>query len=72
MAQTGSAFDGHEPSNRHVGDAQEARPPTGPQGEPGETRKMTWTFTTPGEVRYGYHEPGHYRAGWWGRIAVTE
>jgi uncharacterized cupredoxin-like copper-binding protein len=40
--------------------------------EPGETREMTWTFTTPGQVLYGCHEPGHYAGGMVGTIAVTE
>lgn len=38
--------------------------------EPGETKELTWTFTEPGEVLYGCHEPGHYEGGMVGKISV--
>jgi uncharacterized cupredoxin-like copper-binding protein len=40
--------------------------------EPGETKEITWTFTTAGEVLYGCHEPGHYDAGMVGAVQVSE
>lgn len=39
--------------------------------EPGETAELTWTFTDPGTVLMGCHEPGHYDAGMRGTITVT-
>lgn len=36
----------------------------------GETMSITWTFTEPGVVLYGCHEPGHYAAGMVGEITV--
>lgn len=39
--------------------------------EPGATQSVTWTFTEPGEVLYGCHEPGHYEGGMVGTIEVT-
>ena len=38
--------------------------------EPGTTKSLTWTFTQPGEVLYGCHEPGHYEGGMVGTIEV--
>jgi uncharacterized cupredoxin-like copper-binding protein len=40
--------------------------------DPGETKEMTWTFTSPGQVLYGCHQPGHYIGGMIGTIAVTD
>lgn len=37
----------------------------------GETASITWTFTEPGEVLFGCHEPGHYDAGMYGTVTVT-
>ena len=39
--------------------------------EPGSTKSLTWTFTQPGNVLYGCHEPGHYEGGMVGAIAVS-
>jgi uncharacterized cupredoxin-like copper-binding protein len=36
----------------------------------GQTGTLTWTFTKPGEVLYGCHEPGHYPGGMVGTIEV--
>jgi uncharacterized cupredoxin-like copper-binding protein len=36
----------------------------------GETGILTWTFTNPGEVLYGCHEPGHYAGGMVGSIEI--
>jgi uncharacterized cupredoxin-like copper-binding protein len=38
----------------------------------GQTGTLTWTFTEPGEVLYGCHEPGHYEGGMVGTIEVLE
>ena len=37
---------------------------------PGEKGDMGWTFTEPGEYRYGCLVPGHFDAGMVGRIVV--
>jgi uncharacterized cupredoxin-like copper-binding protein len=37
---------------------------------PKETKSLTWTFTSPGEVLYACHEPGHYEGGMIGTIDV--
>jgi len=39
--------------------------------EPGETKELTWTFTEPGTVLFGCHEPGHYLAGMKGAVTVS-
>ena len=39
--------------------------------KPGATKSLTWTFTQPGEVLYGCHEPGHYEGGMVGTIEVS-
>ena len=39
--------------------------------KPGETKELTLTFTQPGALIYGCHEPGHYSAGMKGVIKVT-
>lgn len=39
--------------------------------EPGATKRLTWTFTQPGEVLYGCHEPGHYEGGMVGTIEAS-
>jgi uncharacterized cupredoxin-like copper-binding protein len=36
----------------------------------GQTGTLAWTFTKPGEVLYGCHEPGHYAGGMVGTIQV--
>lgn len=36
----------------------------------GETKKITWRFDEAGEVLFGCHEPGHYKAGMVGRITI--
>lgn len=36
----------------------------------GVTSTITWTFSDPGTVLYGCHEPGHYEAGMVGTITV--
>jgi uncharacterized cupredoxin-like copper-binding protein len=38
---------------------------------PGETKEITWQFSTTGGVLYGCHEPGHYEGGMVGKIEVT-
>lgn len=38
----------------------------------GETKTLIWTFTQPGTLQYGCHEPGHYAAGMVGTITVTK
>lgn len=40
--------------------------------QPGETKELTWTFASAGELIYGCHEPGHYDAGMRGTLTVTE
>lgn len=40
--------------------------------QPGETKELTGTFTSAGELIYGCHEPGHYDAGMRGTLTVTE
>ena len=37
----------------------------------GETKELTWTFTVPGEVLIGCHQPGHYEAGMVATITVA-
>jgi uncharacterized cupredoxin-like copper-binding protein len=37
---------------------------------PGQTRRLTWTFDTPGMVLYGCHVLGHWAAGMKGTIVV--
>jgi uncharacterized cupredoxin-like copper-binding protein len=37
---------------------------------PGETRRLTWTFSEPGIVLYGCHVLGHWAAGMKGTIVV--
>ncbi len=39
---------------------------------PGETRTLVYTFEEPGTLFYACHLPGHYEAGMWGTIVVTE
>ena len=36
----------------------------------GETVELTWTFTEPGTILIGCHQPGHYAAGMTGRVTV--
>lgn len=36
----------------------------------GAISTITWTFSDPGPVMYGCHEPGHYEAGMLGTITV--
>ena len=36
----------------------------------GKTVELTWTFSQPGEVLIGCHQPGHYAAGMKGVITV--
>ncbi len=38
---------------------------------PGETKELTWTFTTAGTTLYGCHEPGHYASGMRGSIIAS-
>jgi len=38
----------------------------------GEIASITWTFTEPGTVLFGCHEPGHYDAGMVGEVTVEE
>lgn len=45
--------------------------PNGIRIEPGQTVSLIWTFTRPGRVEYGCHEPGHFAAGMVGKITVT-
>jgi uncharacterized cupredoxin-like copper-binding protein len=41
--------------------------------EPGETKTLVYTFSDePGSTLYGCHEPGHYAAGMYGTITITE
>ena len=39
--------------------------------QPGETKTVTWTFSSAGDLIYGCHEPGHYDAGMRGTLEVT-
>lgn len=39
--------------------------------EPGTTGEITFTFTKPGTLLMGCHEPGHYAAGMVGTINIT-
>ena len=39
--------------------------------EPGQTARLTWRFSEPGEVLYGCHESGHYAGGMVGSITVS-
>ena len=36
----------------------------------GETKELTWRFTTSGTVIFGCHQPGHYAGGMRGEIIV--
>ena len=36
----------------------------------GETKELTWTFSQPGTVLIGCHQPGHYDGGMKGQISV--
>ncbi|HVF53933.1 MAG TPA: plastocyanin/azurin family copper-binding protein [Actinomycetota bacterium] len=38
---------------------------------PGETKRLTWSFTQPGEMLFGCHEPGHYDGGMVGTIEIA-
>lgn len=38
--------------------------------QPGETKELTWSFTEPGTVMIGCHQPGHYAGGMRATIAV--
>ena len=38
----------------------------------GETKELTYTFTTPGQTLAGCHEAGHYAGGMKATITVTE
>ncbi|HEX6257545.1 MAG TPA: plastocyanin/azurin family copper-binding protein [Euzebyales bacterium] len=40
--------------------------------QPGETKTLTWTFSSAGELIYGCHQPGHYDAGMRGTLVVTD
>jgi hypothetical protein len=37
-----------------------------------EMASFTWHFTEPGQTRFGCHLPGHYAAGMYGTITVSE
>jgi uncharacterized cupredoxin-like copper-binding protein len=39
---------------------------------PGETRTLVYTFEEPGTQFYACHLPGHYEAGMWGTIVVSD
>jgi len=39
--------------------------------EPGETKRLTWTFDEAGETLIGCHEPGHYEGGMVGTIEIS-
>lgn len=39
--------------------------------QPGDSKEVTWTFTGPGEVLFGCHQPGHYEAGMVGTFNVN-
>ena len=39
--------------------------------EPGETKRITWRFSSAGTILYGCHEPGHYEGGMVGSIEVA-
>jgi predicted lipoprotein with Yx(FWY)xxD motif/uncharacterized cupredoxin-like copper-binding protein len=39
--------------------------------DPGQTKSMTWTFTSPGEYQMACHVKGHYEAGMVVKIHVT-
>ena len=39
---------------------------------PGNTERLTWTFTYPGHFLYGCHVAGHYAAGMVGTIKVRQ
>lgn len=40
--------------------------------EPGETKQLTWTFPSEGEVIFGCHMPGDYSAGMRGTVSVSD
>jgi len=37
---------------------------------PGESGTLIWKFTSPGTIKFGCHEPGHYAAGMVGTIKI--
>ncbi len=39
--------------------------------QPGETKRLTWSFVQAGTLEYACHEPGHFDAGMRGQIAVS-
>lgn len=68
-----AAQDEHEEEMRAMDDADgemghaEANAVVVPAGE---TASITWTFTEPGTVIYGCHQPGHYDADMRGEVIV--
>lgn len=40
--------------------------------QPGETKELTWTFSSDTALEFGCNVPGHYQAGMKGRIAIRE
>ena len=38
--------------------------------EAGETKELTWTFSEPGTILIGCHQPGHYAGGMKGTVEV--
>jgi len=38
--------------------------------EPGETKEMTWHFTSAAALEFGCHQAGHYAAGMHGSLSV--
>jgi uncharacterized cupredoxin-like copper-binding protein len=49
---------GDEPNSIHI--------------QPGVSKDLTWTFTSPGTALYGCHVAGHYDAGMKGKVIVSK
>ena len=47
-------------------------PPNAVSVAPGETATLVYTFEDSGTLLYGCHVPGHYDAGMWGLITVSD
>jgi uncharacterized cupredoxin-like copper-binding protein len=61
----------HAEEMRHGGHTDEAHDnPAAVRVEPGETGVLEYTFSEPGELLAGCHEPGHYEAGMVAPISV--
>jgi uncharacterized cupredoxin-like copper-binding protein len=61
----------HELAMRAMGGMEMGDAPDMVTVPPGQTRRLTWTFETPGVVIYGCHVTGHYTLGMHGTITVV-